>query len=321
VGLRGKLQEQEQNEPLNRAEEMKLIQTLTERLEQTEQEKSNLYSENLKLRSENQELRSKLMSSVEQIELLKSRAASVNEIELQNKELLRSAKEAETTSANALAKAEQERQRAKYEKEQTRIANEEQRHEAQKRQEAEKKAKSAIASESDTKRRYTALFNGIMIITISLAILMAYSRHSIFAECGKWFSDRADNIRAITSWINTTYLSIAEIFSGIPAVLCYIISVMIMLAGTAVVIMMFVSVCGHFKVGTRVMSILGEYDDGIKAIITVSVSISLFYVCLFMYEPIKNIIPSNIFSTWLWMSLIGTIVINGKEIIRGIKDV
>jgi uncharacterized membrane protein YGL010W len=63
-----------------------------------------------------------------------------------------------------------------------------------------------------------------------------------------------------------------------------------------------------------------EYMDGaFKAMVTASVAISLFYVCLYLYEPIKAITPLNILTVWLLTAIVGAFIVNAGEIIGGFR--
>lgn len=63
-----------------------------------------------------------------------------------------------------------------------------------------------------------------------------------------------------------------------------------------------------------------DNDSTLKAIISGSVAVSLLYVCLFLSEPIKEpLISLNIFSIRLLLSLMGGLLVNLPEIIKGTR--
>jgi hypothetical protein len=274
----------------------------------------------LKLQSENQKLLSLLTTANEQIELLTSRAAVVNETELRNKELLRKAEEAKAMSDKALDESRRERQRAERALDEAARAEARQKKEALRRYEAECATRTAKEGESLTKNRYRALFTGIVIFTVTLAVLTAYSRRNVFGECGKWFADRMGNLLSFLSWLKSSFEGLSGFFSGsfpnLHIALCHAAAGVVFAMGIVGLYFAFRWIFSVIRIKT--WAVKEEYADGeYKAILTGSAAISLFYVCLFLYEPIKRIVPLNIFSVWLLLSLIGAAAVNLKEIAGG----
>ena len=320
MGLKSILNEQTPEKPSSRDEDLRLIQGLNEKLKQAEGQIQSLQSQNSTLLSENQELRSKLTTASEQIELLTKRAASVNRTELKNKELLKHAEEAKTLSDRAIERAKWEKERAEAAQSRAQRADAAKKAEEEKRRVAEHQAQTAKGSERRTKERYTALFYGISIYTVTLAVLTAYSRRRVLAECGRWFSDRWGNLVSLFTWMGEIYQSLSGSFSllfggsqiaahGLAIIIFGAVAVGIGIGGVLLV----------RWIASKVRAIREEYEDGtFKGILTASVAISLFYVCLFLYEPIKSALPFNIFSVWLLLSIIGAGVVNWKEVQGGV---
>ena len=320
MGLKETLKQQVEKE--NTDQEQQSDKDMKAVLEKVMQDMRTLQLKNSMLQSENQKLLSKLTIASEQIESLTSRAASVNATELKNKALLEEAKEAQNMSDEALQKAKRDRAAAERAWKQTELSESRRKKEEAARRDAEKSAAFAKWNAEATKSRYMALFIGIVILAGTLAVLNAYSRRSVLAECGTWFFDRFKGLLSFLAWVESSYIACAGAFSelfGIHAAWGFIIAVVIYLlfasAGVFGVYKLFVFLRG--KMG----SIKRKYRDGIyKGIITASVSISLFYVCLFCYDSIKSTVPLNIFSVWLLMSLISSALINLKEIVGGLKS-
>jgi hypothetical protein len=217
--------------------------------------------------------------------------------------------------------AKQERQRAEQARRETAEAEGRQKQEARWREKAERKAKAAKERESLTKSRYKALFFGIAVFTVALAVLMAYDRRSVFKECGRWFTDRAENLISIFRWLVSSFAGFATSLSGtvpsLPTALCYIISAIIF---TAIAAGLYFGLKWAIeRARGKIQAVKRAYADGLfKAVLTVSASVSLFYVCLSLHEQIKGIVPLNIFSVWLLLSLIAAATINFKEISKGL---
>lgn len=176
-----------------------------------------------------------------------------------------------------------------------------------------------------TQGRYRAVFMGIVVFTVTIAILSLVERHSVLAECGKWFTDRWDGAKIFllslkglflsgAAWIGDKLPENAPPFSG--AAIAGVVALVLLVALVFALIWLFK------RLGELVWKIQLEYclDGGFKAIITVSAAISLFYVCLYLYQPIKSLVSLNIFSVWLLMSIAAAVIINGKELIKGIGE-
>jgi hypothetical protein len=235
---------------------------------------------------------------------------------------LREAENARDTSVKALNEAKRERVTAYRALQQSAEADAKREKEEKARLGAEEKAKRAKWSEEATKSRYMALFIGIVIFTIVIAILNAYSRRSVLVECGAWFVDRFDGLVSILSWIKSTYIACAEYFSGLfgihaawGLIIAIVIYLIVVAAGVVGIVVALVFLLGKIDSIREQYILYGEY----KAMITASIAISLFYVCLFCYDAIKSAVSLNIFTVWLLMSLISSVLINLKEIVGGLK--
>ncbi|WP_024833466.1 hypothetical protein [Ruminiclostridium josui] len=75
------------------------------------------------------------------------------------------------------------------------------------------------------------------------------------------------------------------------------------------------------EIAYKIQAIKRQYKDGVfKGIISADITLSLLFVCLWFYEPIRHVLSLNIFSVWLLLSFIGCAAWNSKEIIGGLKD-
>src|SRR5665648_877053 len=193
-------------EPQSKAEDLKLIQELTERLEETKQRIQTLQLTNSTLQSKNQTLKSAVMTANEQIESLTNRAASVNETELNNKDLLKNAKEAKALSDKSLQESEKARQQAISEANRAEHARKQAEQEEQERYKAQEKARKSEGEKESMKTVYKSLFIGNGALTLVLALLMTYSKRSVLTEVLNWFPDRLDNIKSIALWFKSIYM-------------------------------------------------------------------------------------------------------------------
>jgi hypothetical protein len=235
---------------------------------------------------------------------------------------LKKAQEAKVAADNALSEANRERTAAECARNETVKAEERQKKESQQRQDAVSKMFVAKSEELRTKKRYKALFIGIVIFTITIAIMNAYSRRIVLGECWQWFVDRFGNIQSFFEGLESFVEGISGFSAGlfrIHSAWGYLIALAVLVAigsGLAYGVVWFIL---WFR--DKVRYVKNMYDDGgYKVILTVSMAISLLYVCLYLYEPIKGVVPLNIFSVWLLLSVIGAVAVNFKEIFLGWKN-
>ena len=308
-------------EPQSKAEDLKLIQDLTERLEETKQRIQTLQLENSTLQLENQTMKSAVMTANEQIESLTNRAASVNETELKNKELLRNAKEAKALSDKSLQESKKARQRAISEANRAESARQQAEQEEKERYKAQEKARKSEGEKESIKTVYKSLFIGNGALTLVLALLMTYSKRNVLTEVLNWVPDRLDNIKSIALWFKGIYPGAVTLMIEhwkLSAVGCYLIASIVFLA--LLVGLFFLCRWLFEQIGYKKRAIKAQYIDGLfKGVISADIAISLFFICLWFYEPIKSILPFNIFSVWLMLSIIGCAAWNGREIIGGVQ--
>lgn len=322
MGLKETLkQSMSEAEPQSKVEDLKLIQDLTERLEETKQRIQTLQLTNSTLQSENQTMKSAVMTANEQIESLTNRAASVNETELKNKELLRNAKEAKALSDKSLQESKKARQQAISEANRAEHARKQAKQEEKERYKAQEKAKKSEGEKESIRTVYKSLFIGNGALTLVLALLMAYSKRSVLTEVLNWFPDRLDNIKNIALWFRSIYMGAVTLMIEhwkLSAVWCYLIASIVFLA--LLVGLFFLCRWLFEQIGYKKRAIKAQYTDGIfKGVISADIAISLFFICLWFYEPIKSILHFNIFSVWLLLSIIGCVAWNSKEIVRGVR--
>lgn len=170
-----------------------------------------------------------------------------------------------------------------------------------------------------TLRLYTGLFTIMSVISLAIAITSIVGHSDAILECGRWFADRLGNLHTLFSTLKNEYMMVftftGNVFTKLAPLWCYVITSVISLAVAVGLFFLFCWVIS--MIIEKLSEIKRRYKDGrLKAIISGSVAISLFYVCLYLYEQIKSIIPLNIFSVWLILSLIGVILVNFKEIMK-----
>jgi hypothetical protein len=237
--------------------------------------------------------------------------------------MLKKTKEVEAEKDKALKEAQKECERAEkfkadYEKEKYKAEQAE-----KEKHQADSLARYIEGKAEASKTAYKAVFTGIGIpYTLTIAIIMLVERRKVLLECGKWFSDRCNNLISLFLSLKNIYMSVVAFFSktftGITSVWCYVITTFISLVVAASLFFLF---CWIFSiVVVKLAAIKEQYKDGLfKAILSISIAISLFYGCLYLYEPIKGIVNLNIFSVWMIISFISTIIVNLKEIVGGVK--
>jgi len=188
------------------------------------------------------------------------------------------------------------------------------------RRAAEERAYNAELRTERARRLYFAISTGGAITTLAIALLTAYERVEPLRECGKWFADRADGLLALFSGARSLYLGLAGQFASLPAALGHAIAALTFLAGIAAAALLITYLWASLDIGERLMAARHRYDDGaFKGTLTASSATILFYLCLYLYEAIKEAVPLNIFSVWLLASLTAAAAINGRELAEAFK--
>ena len=231
------------------------------------------------------------------------------------------AKEAQALSDKSLQEAKKARQRATSEVGRAESARQQAEKEEQERYKAQEKARKAEGEKESTKTAYKSLFIGNGTLTLVLALLMAYSKRSVLTEVLKWFPDRLDNIKGIVLWFKGIYIGAVTLMSEhwkLSVVWGYLIASIVSLA----LLVGLFYLCRWLleQIGYKKRAIKAQYTDGLfKGVISADIALALFFVCLWFYEPIKSILPFNIFSVWLMLSIIGCAAWNGREILGGVQ--
>ncbi|MEG0379854.1 MAG: hypothetical protein RR614_15355, partial [Eubacterium sp.] len=67
-----------------------------------------------------------------------------------------------------------------------------------------------------------------------------------------------------------------------------------------------------------IQALLGCYDKNgaLKAALSVTFSLAALLICVYLPESVRIKLPVNIFTVWLILSLISTVLVNLKEIIK-----
>lgn len=320
MGLKEMLKQQPYApEPENISMEPKQIEDLSARLKEAQQTIAGLKSKNSELQLENQELQSIVTTATEQIELLTSRAATVNKTEAENEKLSAESKKAVDLRDRALQEAERAAERARRDEARAREAEQRRADADRKQYEAEQATRQAQDSTRRAQTRYKSLFIGQLIFTVVLAALMAWSKRSVFSELGMWWADRAGDVVIAGRGIGKAFMWMAALLGhwGVPGAWPYVIAAAV---STGLLVGLFF-LCRRLWAAliVAVGRVRKQYRDGVwKAVITVDIALGLFYICLWFYEPLRSVWPFNIFSLWLLLAAIGSIAWNLPEIKRGV---
>jgi len=234
---------------------------------------------------------------------------------------LRNAKEAKALSDKSLQESKKARQRAISEANRAERARQQAEQEEKERYKAQEKARKSEGEKESIKTVYKSLFIGNGALTLVLALLMAYSKRSVLTEVLNWFPDRLDNIKSIALWFKSIYMGAVTLMIEhwkLSAIWGYLITSIVSLA--LLVGLFFLCRWLFEQISYKKRAIKAQYTDGIfKGVISADIAISLFFICLWFYEPIKSILPFNIFSVWLMLSIIGCAAWNGREIVEGVQ--
>jgi len=217
-------------------------------------------------------------------------------------------------SDKALHEAERERAAAERERQKSKATEEW-------RQREEKARQSAENCKETLQRRYRHVFIGVAILTITLAVLNAYNNRNVLAECGQWFIDRWKNTVTIAGMLQGAYISLSDIIGKqlpkLTEVWRYTVTSAVMLATAIVVIILLRLILTSTKRLRKKHSqkLREAFRNELKVIINIAMAISLFYCCLFFYEPITSFTTINIFSVWIILSTTTTFLIFFPDII------
>jgi len=312
--------ESKSTEISSQEELLNLLEQQSNRIAEQEQEIQNHLSSEQELNSQIATLQSTVTTLLSENEKLTKRAAVVNSIELKNRELSKATIMTKKLSAEVLQRAQQEQDKAKRAEERRRREEEEKQKEIQNRREAEKKQQQAETTSWSVKNTFKTLFIANAIFTGALAFFMLYDRRSVLWECGKWFTDRGKGIAGFASWVKDCFLGMAHGMAGWkwPLPVCYGLTGIVFLLIAAALVLLFMWL--FRKLSDLKSEISSEYISPLfKGAISADIAIILFFVCLWFYSPIKATMHMNIFSLWLIFALVGVLVWNAPEVIRGTK--
>jgi len=213
----------------------------------------------------------------------------------------------------ALKQAHNETERAKQAREQARI-------DSQERYRAEEQARKVKQATEHSKMTYKSFFIGQMIFTLALAYFVAYSKRSVLKEMKLWFPSRWQNIKSFASWITIRYMAAIKLIQVKWDIENWAHLIVIIISLILLVALFFIVRFLIIKIVKFISSVRFSAEDIIlKDIISGDIILISLYICLFFYEPIKNIIPINIFSIWLIFSFLGIGLWNVFEIKQAIK--
>ena len=281
---------------------------LTVKLESATQTIQMLQSQNSEIQSENQNLLSQMMNASEQLELLTSRAASVNLIETENQKLKEEAEKSRNATTKAEIAAKDSADRLESEKKIRKESERKNDEEYRERLLAQELVHKVEAQSKSINDKYRRLFIGFFIFTVSLAVFFAYDHKNVLVECGQWFADRLGNIVSVGVSVRSMYLSLFGIvsnnFPGLTAerhkLITLVAAILVTVAVIALIRLLYTRAWKIRLITSRKIKMAAKNE--LKVIIIVSVSICLFYCCLFLREPIGSITTMNILSVWLILS-------------------
>ncbi len=308
--------------------------SLNQLLEQAKQTIERLASENQELKQENQQListNSKLNSEIcERNQIIGEQKQLLQE---QNLQLVEDGKLIDELKPLALSVSGME---AKIEKEKkSRMSaikraesaeaslDESRRITLKKQKEAEeerKKAQREAESYQKAQKLLTSGFSAAAIICAVWVIRELSQNRSVLAEMGGWFVSRWENILWILATVKSFFFIVKNglvqhINDRAAALLT--ICVFLLILG----LLLFLAIIGIKKGLETIRTLLGCYDEngGLKAVLSVAFSLAALLICIYLPETVRMKLPVNIFTVWLILSLISTVLVNLKEIMKAWK--
>ncbi len=222
-------------------------------------------------------------------------------------------------ATNAKKQTEQALKQAQYDKQRAEQALAKAKQDADERYKAQEKARNIERATERSKMTYKSLFMGNMIFTLVLAFFVAYGKRGVLQEMGKWFPSRWNDLKGVFKGLQSLFMELAKFPPAkfdIGAVWGYVFAVVVSIA--LLVGLSFLLRWVKEKIDGLWWNIKLQYHDGtFKAVVSADIALAMLYVCLFFYEGLKNLLPLNILSIWLILSVIGVLIWNAKEIIGG----
>ena len=295
-------------------------QELKQENQELKQEKQQLISTNSKLNSElcernqiiseqKQLLQEQSLQLVEDgklIDELKPMALSVPgmeaRIEKEKKARMSAIKRAESAEASL-----DENQRITLKKQKE---AEEERRKAQREAESYQKAQKLL----------TSGFSAVAIICTVWVIRELSQNRRVLAEMGGWFVSRWENILWILATLKSFFFivknGLVQHMNDRAAVLLTVCVFLLILG-----LLLFLAILGIKKGIGSIQTLLGCYDENgvLKAVLSVTFSLAALLICVYLPESVRMKLPVNIFTVWLILSLISTVLVNLKEIIKALK--
>jgi len=317
---------------LNMTEE---LQTENEQLrEQLNSSQRQIQEQQLKISEQQlqiQEQQSLMMTAKSEIDKLKKRASSVNETELQSKkqkeECEKKLKEAQAMKDEAARELQQARN-LKYEASSDRDKAYYLKKEANEIQNENDKLKKEVQDIQEATERRLQMHRraNVVIWVVFIAMLTGtlVEHSAVLRECGQWFADRFESVKAICSGIAKAYTSIVAYIEALGASIAigHIVAIVICLVAVVALVALFkwLIVPCVVKLYENISQEYYNVDTDIRFTVCIAVICVLSVLCLFAYNFIKAYVSLNIFSVWLLLSLISTLLLNIRQIIDGIKQ-
>ena len=152
----------------------------------------------------------------------------------------------------------------------------------------------------------------------------AIKHNTAWGELGSWFVARWNGTKAFFGGIATLYTKTAGAMSngwGLNIILSYVITTVLFIGILTGLFFLLRFVWGKIKWRFEFIGKQYDYNLAFVLIISADIFLVLLYACLFFTEQIRAIIPfENIFSDWLFMSIVGCFVWHLPLVVKGVIE-
>lgn len=183
-------------------------------------------------------------------------------------------------------------------------------------EEERRKAQREAESYQKAQKLLTSGFSAAAIICTVWVIRELSQNRSVLAEMGGWSVSRRENILWILSTLRSFFFivknGLVQHMNDRAAVLLTVCVFFLILG-----LLLFWAILG-IKKGIETYSCYDE-NGVLKAVLSVTFSLAVLLICVYLPESVRMKLPVNIFTVWLILSLISTVLVNLKEIIKAWK--
>lgn len=187
-------------------------------------------------------------------------------------------------------------------------------------EEERRKAQREAESYQKAQKLLTSGFSAVAIICTVWVIRELSQNRRVLAEMGGWFVSRWENILWILATLKSFFFivknGLVQHMNDRAAVLLTVCVFLLILG-----LLLFLAILGIKKGIGSIQTLLGCYDENgvLKAVLSVTFSLAALLICVYLPESVRMKLPVNIFTVWLILSLISTVLVNLKEIIKALK--